>query len=125
MSNSRRRYQRFIDAFTTAWLDPTGARLSALFADNAAIRHPGMAEPVLGRDAIERYFDTVVAARPDLRLRPIATATAHDTVFIHWQASAGETSWEGIDRFRLRGDHAEYGVAHFDSATVRSVRAAS
>jgi steroid delta-isomerase-like uncharacterized protein len=114
---------RFLDAFTAAWSQPSGAALSALFTEDATIQHPGMREPVHGRPAIRTYFDRVLAARPDLRPRPVATATGPDVVFVHWRTRATTASspvpWEGIDLFRLRGAVAEYGVAHFDPATTK------
>ena len=97
--------------------------MSALFTEDATVQHPGMREPVHGRPAIRAYFDWVLAARPDLGLRPVATAIARDTVFAHWRmqsATAGSAlSWEGIDLFRLRGALAEHGVAHFDPTTTQ------
>ncbi|WP_432190304.1 nuclear transport factor 2 family protein [Streptomyces sp. Tue6028] len=121
--------QQFLDTFTAAWSQPSGATLSALFTQDATIQHPGMREPVHGRPAIHAYFDRVLAARPGLVLRPTATAVEGDTVFVHYRmqaVSAGSTvSWEGIDMFRLRGALAENGVAHFDPATTESARVAS
>lgn len=116
--------QRFIDAFTAAWSRPTGPGLSALFTEDAVVQHPGMSKPVRGRDAICAYFDAVLTVRPGMHLQPEATATAPGTVFVHWRMNDATSSWEGIDRFRLRGDLAEYGLAHFDSATAQPSGAA-
>ncbi|WP_028933112.1 nuclear transport factor 2 family protein [Pseudonocardia spinosispora] len=120
---------RFAEAFTAAWNAPSGERLSALFTEDATVRHPGMAEPVVGRDAIRRYFDGVVTALPDIRLRPLAVSADGDTVFVHWRITAtldgADTAWEGIDRFDLGGELADKGVAHFDPATVRPLAVTS
>lgn len=121
--------ERFLDAFTAAWSAPTGAGLSALFTENATLRHPGMREPVCGRNAIRAYFDRVLAGRPDIELRPVTTATVGDTMFVHWQmrtTTAGSSvCWKGIDLFRLCGELAEHGEAYFDPATAHAAKAAS
>ncbi|MFF0795117.1 nuclear transport factor 2 family protein [Streptomyces spiralis] len=121
--------QRFVDALTAAWSRPTGAGLSALFTEDATIRHPGMCEPVRGRPAIRAYFDRVLAARPDLELRTVTSATTGHTTFVQWHTrtiSEGcPLSWEGVDLFRLRGTLAEHAVVHFDPTVTRPDKRAS
>jgi hypothetical protein len=41
-----------------------------------------------------------------------------------WQMrqTAEPSTWEGIDLFRLRGELAEHGIAHFDPATAAAAR---
>ena len=108
----------FLTTFTNAWDQPTGERLAELFTEDATVLHPGMSEPVRGRDAIRVYFDSVLARSPDLRLRPLMTSVSGNTVFIHWRMRTSDLSWEGVDRFDLRADRAVAGLAHFDPAQL-------
>lgn len=114
----------FVAAFTKAWAQPTGTRLAALFTEDATILHPGMTEPVRGRPAISVYFDKVLSRASGMRLSPLASSVHDDTAFIHWRMHAtvagDPLSWEGIDRFDLRGDHAARGIAHFDPTGPRT-----
>lgn len=121
--------ERFLRAFTTAWSRPTGAQLSALFTEDATVHRPGTHEPLRGRDAIRAYFDRLLAGQIDIELRPMTTATAPDTVFVHWQMQSTTadtpTLREGLDLFRLRGDLAEHAVTHLDPAITQPMEAAS
>jgi steroid delta-isomerase-like uncharacterized protein len=113
----------FLAAFTEAWAEPTGARLATLFTEDATMLHPGMAEPARGRPAIGAYFETLLTRLPGIRLSPLASSVHDGTAFIHWRMHAtvagDPLSWDGIDRFDLRGEHAAHGVAHFDPAQAR------
>ena len=114
----------FLDAFTAAWARPTAAGLTDLFDVDATVLHPGMSKPLTGRSAIRGHFEQVVATMPDVSLQPITTSVTGDTVFVHWRMSAtiagSPTSWEGIDRFDLRGDRARAGVACFDRLALQA-----
>jgi hypothetical protein len=59
---------------------------------------------------------------PDITLRPTAWAARGDTVLVEWTITATfrdePVSWNGADRFTLRGDRAVEGIAYFDTLPI-------
>ena len=59
---------------------------------------------------------------PDITLAPTRWASRDDTVLIEWTITATfgdeRVSWDGADRFTVRGDRAVEGVAYFDTLPI-------
>ncbi len=110
--------EKFVERFTRVWSSPQPEEFADLWTQDGTLLHPGMSEPI-GRLEIVDYMRRITALTPDIRLRPLRWASVDKHVFIEWTISAtfaGEQlSWNGVDRFTLRGDRASDGVAFFDT----------
>jgi uncharacterized protein (TIGR02246 family) len=110
--------EKFVERFTEVWRSPQPQEFADLWTEDGLLLHPGMDEPI-GRSEIIDYVKRIKSVAPDISLRPIRWAGVEDYVLIEWTITAtfnGErVSWNGTDRFTLRGDRASEGVAYFDS----------
>lgn len=104
--------EKFVERFTRVWSSPQPEEFADLWTQDGTLLHPGMSEPI-GRLEIVDYLRRITALTPDIRLRPLRWASVDKYVFIEWTISAtfaGEQlSWNGVDRFTLRGDRASDG----------------
>ncbi len=75
-----------------------------------------------GSDYVERMTQTM-ALTPDIENEVTGYAINDDLVFISWRAHGtifgAPIEWHGIDRFRLKGTHAEEIHAIFDTTPLR------
>jgi 2-methylisocitrate lyase-like PEP mutase family enzyme len=108
---------RFVERFAARWAgDP--AAFAESYHPEARIMSPQT------RRWIARYEIAAFAARtravlPDMRFEVVRWALRGDALFLEWRTSgtvAGEpVSWEGVDRFILRGERAVEEVVYYDS----------
>lgn len=114
---------RFLAAYKAGWADPASGALAGIWAEDAVMMHPELAEPMQGRAAIMAYLTDILRIVPDLSVTPLASAANGSTVFVHFKARAtvaGEPiEWEGVDRFELGDGVAVAGRGFFDTALIR------
>ncbi len=110
--------QKFVERFTRVWSAPQPEEFAALWAEDGTLLHPGMSQPI-GKQEIVDYVRRIKAVAPDIRLTPRRWASVDEHVFIEWTITASlageQLSWDGVDRFTLRGDRAVEGIAWFDT----------
>jgi hypothetical protein len=110
--------ERFVQRFTLLWAAPEPEAYAFLWHDDGTLLHPGMEKPI-GAEEIPGYVSRLLTLLPDITLKPKCWAAHGDTVLIEWTITAtfGDrtVSWDGADRFTLRGDRAVEGVAYFDT----------
>lgn len=79
-------------------------------------------EPLHGKDAYVNQLASAVQLIPDLRLRVLDYAGRADSLLIAWRASGTingqHRTWDGVDRFRLRGDKTTETTVIFDTAAI-------
>jgi hypothetical protein len=113
--------ERFVDRFTRLWSAPEPHAYASLWHDDGTLLHPGMEAPISASE-IPGYVQRLLDILPDITLAPTRWAANDDTVLIEWTITAtfrGEAvSWDGADRFTLRGDRAVEGVAYFDTLPI-------
>ena len=113
--------ERFIERFTQLWAAPEPEAYASLWHEDGTLLHPGM-EAAITAAEIPGYVQRLLDVVPDITLTPTRWAARHDTVFIEWTITAtfrdAPVSWDGADRFTLRGDRAVEGVAYFDTLPI-------
>jgi SnoaL-like protein len=113
--------ERFVARFTELWAAPEPDEYATLWHEDGTLLHPGMEAPIAA-DEIPGYVRRLLDALPDITLEPTSWAARDDTVLIEWtiRATFGDepVSWNGADRFTLRGDRAVQGVAYFDTLPI-------
>ena len=118
----------FMERFETMWRSPTPEGFAELFHPDGSLKHPSMSEPLPAGGAAA-YMRGLNKTLPNLNLQVRNWAAAGDTVLIEYTLSAtvdGHTvSWDGADRFTLRGARAIDGAAYFDPSVIGSALAAS
>jgi predicted SnoaL-like aldol condensation-catalyzing enzyme len=111
----------WVERFAAFWRSPTPEGCIELMHPEARSFYPGMDVPQ-DRDGIVAWFRTTLGMMPDLRLQVLRWAATGDAVMIEWRASATirdlAATWDGVDRFRLRGDQAIEGRVYFDTMRV-------
>jgi hypothetical protein len=121
------RMQRFLALYTEAWSQPASGRLAELWAQDAQMMHPELAEPIRGREAVMAYLKWFLELAPDLSVRPLAAAANGETIFIHFRSEATirneKVVWEGVDRYDLQGEQGIYGIGFFDTTAIRAALA--
>jgi hypothetical protein len=114
--------ESFVRRFTRVWSFPEPDEFADLWADGGVLLHPTMARAI-PKAEVPDYLRRLKAVAPDIRLEPKAWAARGDQVFIEWTITATRrgaepTTWDGVDRFTLRGDRAIEGIAYFDTAPL-------
>jgi ketosteroid isomerase-like protein len=113
--------ERFVARFAELWAAPEPAAYATLWHDDGTLLHPGMETPIAAAE-IPAYVHRLLEALPDITLAPTRWAARDDTVLVEWTITAGfrgeRVSWNGADRFTLRGDRAIEGVAYFDTLPI-------
>ena len=114
--------ESFVKRFTRVWSDPDPDDFAELWADGGVLLHPTMARAI-PKSEIAGYVRRLKAVAPDIRLEPKSWAAHGDQVFIEWTITATargqeKTSWDGVDRFTLKGNRAIEGIAYFDTAPL-------
>ena len=113
--------EKFVQRFTELWAAPQPDDYATLWHADGTLLHPGMAAPI-GADEIPGYVERLLAALPDITLTPKSWAAQGAVVLIEWTITATfrdrKVSWDGADRFTLRGDRAVEGVAYFDTLPI-------
>src|SRR5947209_13357073 len=115
--------QAFVDRFTRVWASPEPETFADLWADGGVLLHPTMGEAI-PREQIPDYVRRLKSFVPDISLAPIRWAAQGDDVFIEWTITMTppgddeQVSWNGVDRFTLRGDRAIEGIAYFDTSPM-------
>jgi len=116
--------ETFVERFTEVWRSPQPQQFADLWHEDGTLLHPGMSQPIGGRQKIMRHVGKITQVAPDISLRPLRWAARGDDVFIEWRITAtlaGEpVSWDGVDRFTLRDDRAVNGIAYFDMVPLWS-----
>jgi hypothetical protein len=113
----------FIDRFTRVWANPQPEAFADLWAEGGVLLHPTM-ERTIPKDEIPDYVRRLKSIVPDITLRPKRWAASGDDLFIEWTLTmtppdgTEQVSWDGVDRFTLRGDRAVEGIAYFDTAPI-------
>ena len=109
----------FMNRFEETWRAPTPEKFAALFHPEGRFMHPSMSEPRPASTAAG-YFHDVLRATPDISLEVRRWAAPETHVLIEYSLSATldghRVSWNGADRFTLRGERALEGVAYYDPA---------
>ena len=113
--------EHFVERFTELWAAPQPEAYASLWHDDGTLLHPGMEVPIAA-DEIPGYVQRLLDILPDITLAPTRWASRDDTVLIEWTITATfrdqRVSWDGADRFTLRGDRAVEGVAYFDTLPI-------
>jgi hypothetical protein len=111
----------FVRKFSEVWAAPEPDAFAALWHPDGVLLHPTM-ENAMPQSEIPEYVRQVKAVLPDISLAVRHWAASGDVVLIEFTVTAtfrGEAlSWEGVDRFTLRGDRAIEGIAYFDTAPL-------
>jgi hypothetical protein len=110
-------WERFLEKYTTFGLQPTKESHAQLFAPDAIIRHPGMAEPM----PADQYVDFIAQGLkrlPDFHLIPVHWAVNGDTIFVEARntATVGGLSivWPATYVVTLREEMVIRGHAYYD-----------
>jgi uncharacterized protein (TIGR02246 family) len=115
--------RQFVERFTRIWGAPQPEEFADLWAEDGTLLHPGMRQPI-DRHQIVEYVRRLKTLTPDIRLIPRRWASVDQHVFIEWTITASvageQVSWDGVDRFTLRGDRAVEGIAYFDTLPLWS-----
>jgi SnoaL-like domain len=113
--------ERFVERFTELWAAPQPEAYASLWHDDGTLLHPGMEAPISAVE-IPGYVQRLLDMLPDITLAPTRWASRDDTVLIEWTITATfgdeRVSWDGADRFTVRGDRAVEGVAYFDTLPI-------
>ncbi|WP_176061042.1 nuclear transport factor 2 family protein [Paraburkholderia sp. BCC1876] len=117
LSNARIAVQRF----AAEWQNPVADNLRSLMHEDTRNLIPPMTEPA-DREGVVEHFRQVLTQLPDLKVDVLQWAPTGDAVMIEWQASAtvaGQPlTWQGVDRFNLRGDRMYKGQVYWDTRRV-------
>lgn len=115
--------QAFVSRFTRVWASPEPDAFADLWADGGVLLHPTMGTSI-PKAAIPDYVRRLKSFVPDIRLEPKRWANSGAILFIEWTITMtppGEDeqiSWDGVDRFTLKGDRAVEGIAYFDTSPM-------
>ncbi|PQV46367.1 nuclear transport factor 2 family protein [Paraburkholderia sp. BL21I4N1] len=117
LSNARKAVQRF----AAEWQNPVADNLRSLMHEDTRNLIPLMTEPA-DREGVVEHFRQVLTQLPDSKVDVLQWAPTGDAVMIEWRASAtvaGQPlSWQGVDRFNLRGDRMYKGQVYWDTRRV-------
>jgi ketosteroid isomerase-like protein len=84
--------------------------------------YPPMKAPANAEGVIQ-WFRETSARLPDLRLEVVRWAPCGDHVLIEWSATASiggkPFTWQGVDRFTLKGDRCIEGRVYYDTQLLR------
>lgn len=109
---------RFLNRFRGVFRQPGAEAVTDLYSDTGTLIHPGLPEPIVGREALLGYWRAVFAALPNLRLEVLSHAARGNTLFLQFEASATRAGhpvrWRGVDVFQLHGERAATGISYFD-----------
>lgn len=113
--------QELVQRFATEWRNPVADNLRALMHEDTRNLIPPMTEPA-DREGVVEHFRQVLTQLPDLKVDVLQWAPTGDAVMIEWRASAtvaGQAlSWQGVDRFNVRGDRMYKGQVYWDTRRV-------
>lgn len=116
---------RFLDRVIRFWAAPDPARVQSFFHPEATIRWlPTLREP-MSPARLERLFERVTLALPDLHIECRRWAARGEVLFAETRITAtlgGQPlALSTIDLFVLRGDRAIEQVAYFDDVPLRAL----
>jgi ketosteroid isomerase-like protein len=81
-------FNRWLDAYGAAWQDGDAEAAMALFAMDAEYYENPFDDPMVGKDAIHRYWsDGAGESQRDVRFVHEAIAVVESTGLAHWQAA--------------------------------------
>ncbi|MFM0171441.1 nuclear transport factor 2 family protein [Paraburkholderia sediminicola] len=113
--------QKVVQRFAAEWQNPVADNLRVLMHEDTQNLIPPMTEPA-DREGVVEHFRQVLAQLPDLKVDVLQWAPTGDAVMIEWRASAtvaGQAlSWQGVDRFNVRGDRMYKGQVYWDTRRV-------
>jgi hypothetical protein len=115
--------QGFVDKFTRVWASPEPDSFAGLWAEGGVLLHPTMGTSI-PKEEIPDYVRRLKSFVPDIKLEPKRWASSGNHLFIEWTITMtppGEDkpiSWDGVDRFTLKGDRAVEGIAYFDTSPM-------
>ena len=125
--DAEREASDFVERFSRAHKERTGAALAALFHPDATIAYPTQAD-ALDPHAVREFWDNGRLLLPDLDVRTVSWASRGADVFIEWEASAtvaGEVvTWRGADRFTVRNGLAVSEGNYWDTRVLDALTAA-
>jgi SnoaL-like protein len=113
----------FVETFTQVWASPEPEAFAELWAEGGILLHPTMGTSI-AKEEIPDYVRRLKSFVPDISLEPKRWASSGNDLFIEWTISMtppGEDepiSWDGVDRFTLKGDRAVEGIAYFDTSPM-------
>lgn len=98
----------WLAAFRTAWVDRDAARAAMLFTPEASYRESRFLPPLMGREAVRRFWQTsVVAGQRDVNVTcelfavSGAMAVAHIAAHFLWLPASGMTEIDGVAQIAL------------------------
>ena len=112
--------QNFLRRFESFWSDPSGPRVRELFKPDAQIHFAGQGT-VSGEEYVG-LMDAVLAGVESIQVNVVDYAERGDRLFIFWHAKriadGKETSWHGVDRFRIEKGMAVEEQVIFDTQVL-------
>jgi ketosteroid isomerase-like protein len=110
-----------VNRFAEHWRHPVADDLRDLMHPDTRNLIPPMTVPA-DREGVVEHFRQVLNQLPDLKVEVLQWAPTGDAVLIEWRASAsvgGEAlSWQGVDRFNVRGERMYQGQVYWDTRRV-------
>lgn len=107
-----------VDRFASIWSQPDLNGLRSLMHEDTRNLIPPMTEPA-DRDGVLAQFGATLQQLPDLTISVTRWAPTGDAVMIEWRAHATVAgraiSWEGVDRFNIRGDRMYAAQVYWDT----------
>ena len=116
--------ERFMERLIPWWLKIDPATVREFFHPDGRIRWlPNIRRPITPAQ-LQRVFERITQALPDIRIECRHWAARGDIVFAEVRIGAtlaGQPlEWGAIDRFRLRGERAIEQVAYLDVEPLRA-----
>lgn len=112
--------QDFLRRFESFWSKPSGARIRELFAPDAQVHFAGQGT-VSGEEYVG-LMDAILSGVDSIEVDVMDYAERGDRLFIFWSAtnSVGgkQTTWHGVDRFRIENGMAVEEQVIFDTAVL-------
>ena len=87
MGISRKYVQGIIDTYIEAWEMQAPELIVTIFTETATYHERVLGDPIPGRDAIRRYWETkVVGAQANISCRPLSLYVDGSTAIVEWLA---------------------------------------
>jgi predicted SnoaL-like aldol condensation-catalyzing enzyme len=111
----------FYERFKKFWAAPSGPRVAEIIAPDAVIHFTG--QPAMSGTDYAGYMGGMLAAFPDMTVKPLDCAGNGDLLYIAWETTSwihgSRRTFLGIDRFRIVDRMAVEEHVVFDSAVLR------
>lgn len=124
ISEFERRAANILELFERLWTDRDASLIREIVAEDAVSHWSGLGE-IAGHDYPERWHALVNDSVDELQFTITGRAAQDPYLFISWQvrATKGDRSvtYDGVDRFTIRGARAEVVYVVFDPTPMRDL----